>query len=600
LLTQWAIVLRRVNFLMLIGSRLDLGNVKDSTLVLIGPGCLPLPSDQVNLSLDQYRILECPWRTPQDRIQAFEEVEVLYKDLSPVVAELLNKMHSLQKSILFWKVFLGPWFYWLVSVVYDKYFRLQKAKEENGKSLARLPSKSFIIPQDTLDFSININHSDHYNLQLITSVARLIDFPVIDGESSTSLDTTEICFQSKNRVNLKVWISQWVQKLFYRYADTILYHSGHSSRFILDLFLKSRGNIVGVSSENPTVNYPVVDASMRKALQEGVSALIAEKNIPLLKAIVLRLAADQIPVCFLEGFGDVAIAARKKFGSKVPKKIVSAVGWYGDEVFKFWAAECSTKGTQLVGVQHGGNYGIVSHLLNENYEIDITDQYITWGFENYSNKKLKQAPAQKLIDIKERCSTNLTSDDILFIGTSGVRFFLQFPDIPENFSTYFKNQKNFVSTISLNLSKKLKIRLHHEDRIWEIKNRLQEIDPHLRFETWDVPFRSSMEEVKLVVCDHLSTTFIEVLSANIPIILFWDPDLNPLRASAQPCFERFREVGILHDSGESAAEFLNQHYDNITEWWYAPECQKAVKDFCKQFARRSNDPVADWYNVLKT
>jgi len=586
---------------MLIGSRLDLKKIIDDDVTLMGLWCLPLHSDSMGDNV-KYRVLESPWKTQQELLQVCEEVENLYQDLIHIFSKILNDFHELRESVRFWKILIGPWLYWLINVGYDKYFRLLKANEKNCGPLLGLPVNYFITPKDTSDFTFNINYGDTYNLQIITSIAYLINFPVVISESQdvTFINANkDVCFRQKN-ISLKIKIYHLIQKLFYSYANIILYNSYHSFRFVYNLFLESNGKIVEFPCDNEVLGESslISNAQFRQKFKEKIFSLISGQKTGTIKEVILQLASEQIPICFLEGFSKLKNSSKKKFGVKIPKKIASASSWYCDELFKLWAADSVSKGTKLLGLQHGGNYGASSYLFNEQHELEITDQYFTWGWKDNLNKKIIPSPAQKLLDIIRYFPGRSVCDDILYLGTSGSRFLLQFPEVPEKFPKYYGNQVEFISNLSSILTKRLKIRLHNEDGIWQIQKRLSQKFAGLNFETLDLPFRNSIAKAKIIVCDHLSTTFIEVLASNIPIILFWDPEIVCLRSSAQPYFDQLKEIGILHDSAKSAAEFLNLRYEEIGKWWYSSECQSVVNNFCNTFAKQSSQPVKDWYNLL--
>jgi len=94
-----------------------------------------------------------------------------------------------------------------------------------------------------------------------------------------------------------------------------------------------------------------------------------------------------------------------------------------------------------------------------------------------------------------------------------------------------------------------------------------------------------MSESRLVIVTYIGTTYLEAFAANYPTILFWNPDHNEIRLSAKPYFDILRQVGILHDCPESAAEKVNEIYLGPLSWWLSSEVQEAKDKFCDQFAR---------------
>ena len=71
---------------------------------------------------------------------------------------------------------------------------------------------------------------------------------------------------------------------------------------------------------------------------------------------------------------------------------------------------------------------------------------------------------------------------------------------------------------------------------------------------------------------------------NIPTIIFWDPNLNEIRPSAEKYFNKLFEAGILFYNPEDASKKVNEIWNNIDEWWYNNKTQQARKIFCSKFA----------------
>ena len=73
-----------------------------------------------------------------------------------------------------------------------------------------------------------------------------------------------------------------------------------------------------------------------------------------------------------------------------PKIIIDSVSYHKDELFKFWIAQKdSKKMTKLILFQHGRYYEQFKFkddfLL---YELDISDNYLSWGWKKNWKKLL--------------------------------------------------------------------------------------------------------------------------------------------------------------------------------------------------------------------
>jgi len=77
--------------------------------------------------------------------------------------------------------------------------------------------------------------------------------------------------------------------------------------------------------------------------------------------------------------------------------------------------------------------------------------------------------------------------------------------------------------------------------------------------------------------------------------MFWDPVYWELRDSVKPYFEKLKQVGIFHETSESAAAKVKEIWDDVEKWWYKEETQVARRKFCEQFAYMPDRP----FRVLK-
>ena len=86
---------------------------------------------------------------------------------------------------------------------------------------------------------------------------------------------------------------------------------------------------------------------------------------------------------------------------------------------------------------------------------------------------------------------------------------------------------------------------------------------------------------------------------NIPTVIFWNPNHWEIRDSAQPYFDELKEVGIFHETPESAAQHIISVWDDVEYWWSSKTVYKAVQKFCGRFSYTSGEPLKSIYNGLQ-
>jgi len=84
---------------------------------------------------------------------------------------------------------------------------------------------------------------------------------------------------------------------------------------------------------------------------------------------------------------------------------------------------------------------------------------------------------------------------------------------------------------------------------------------------------------------------LETLSLNIPTVIFWNPEDNPVSERAELFFNMLKDVGILHDSPESAALHVSLVWDDIAIWWESETLQKSRIKFCQEYSRVDKDTL---------
>ena len=102
-----------------------------------------------------------------------------------------------------------------------------------------------------------------------------------------------------------------------------------------------------------------------------------------------------------------------------------------------------------------------------------------------------------------------------------------------------------------------------------------------------------MRECRIYVSSYNATTYLESFTMNVPTVLFWNPSHWELRDSAKPYFELIKEVGIFHETPESAANHIIKIWDNVDKWWTSKPVSDAVNQFCERFSKTSKDIVHD-------
>ena len=126
------------------------------------------------------------------------------------------------------------------------------------------------------------------------------------------------------------------------------------------------------------------------------------------------------------------------------------------------------------------------------------------------------------------------------------------------FVNYIDDQIAFAGALTSEARKLLLLRYFMRDFGWGEKERIGDAGLGIQEYAGRQSLNAQIKRSRLFIGTYDSTTYLEALTANMPTILFWNKCHWEIRNSAAPCYNQLREVGILHNSPESAAEKVNK------------------------------------------
>ena len=277
------------------------------------------------------------------------------------------------------------------------------------------------------------------------------------------------------------------------------------------------------------------------------------------------------------------------------------------ESYMHWVGESAIKGTKLISMQHGGNYGMELRSEKTIVEINPYDIFYSWGwvwdqYKRTISSKIKPMPATFLTSIKQPERNKVEKKEILLTVTS-IRKTIRRLDCslmnPYNNQTYFSAQLEFYESLNSQNREQLKVRLYKDDLGNCYKERWLQKFPNISFDK-NSSFNQSLRNSKLYVSDHLSTTWLEAITINKPTILFISGRLYDYTYEFKELMNELKEVSVFHESAHSAATFINQNYSNINNWWSSENVQSAISNLQNTLAYTPDNWLEKWANELKT
>lgn len=535
-----------------------------------------------------------------------KESDEVYRYLNTVFGRLLfvlhkqmNRIHGVNFSPRYWRIILGTWLMYYIHVMYDRYKNLEYfIKLYPDFTSICLDKGSFIIPKDTMHFVNHIKNAD-YNLQIYSNILFRLGYQLPTKRLTIAVPDVRFYYAGRGQ-----WLKKVLKKAYELTCKTFqnknkvflknAYFSYHS---LFKLIVKTRGAAWPCDYSYQDLPERPIDHDARAILGD---IDFGENKF---ERMLGSLIAFDIPQSLVEGFSFLKKKAKDDFEYE-PKAIMSATSWGFDNTFQLWAAESAEKGTMLLGVQHGGNYGIAKNLLQEDIELGIVDRFYSWGWKRYDTfAEVIPMPAPKLI-VEGKKKSRKGNNGVLYVTTNYFRYSLQFPWLTNYWENYFLNQTLFISHLSEIITSQLRIRPHREDLGCDVRDRMRDQFPQIKIENWDISFLDSLSQCSVYVSDHpfQSTTFIEALRNNRPTIIFYNPDFaaNAVRDEAVDLFNQLKNHSIIFDNPVTAAEQLNSVYGSIESWWNEPKRQGAVRNFLDKFGKTTPDWLADWSEEISS
>ena len=556
-------------------------------ILFLGTWCLAEKRNRQLVEGKSYSLVNSPWK-PAERIRdAAEYTQHIYNETLFTLSEELNQLHGVSQPDKYWQILLGPWLLHFIEILYERYSRIKNALELFPDLYTHaLPEEMCsLVSYDTYDFlSIKGKVSqDWYNLKLFSLVIYSLC-----PEKSVTAELGSISQESYYRLPPASFKRRTLRS-FKKISDSL-----SRSRIILSdmynlscvqmLELELRLNIR--IQDLPRVRTLACDGAEFEDFRQRLK--FATSSSDNFIVFLNKTLPGAIPLVFVEHYKNHRERIRVNRSIRI---VGSAVGWYFNEEFKFLAAEAALSGAKVVEFQHGGGYGMSLSVPSEFMALE-KDTFYTWGWHRCADKKVKSLPSPYLSRLKNSAQVN--SEEFLFIGTSTHRYVSMFCNylFPDDMPKYLFDKKVFFDLLSKVTVGKIVYR-PYPDVGWEEIGRIREMLPDLKLFQGGV-LVNKMRKVKLVIIDHLSTTFLEALTINVPCILFWDHRVNVLRPEAEPYFDILIKAGILYKTPQEAARKVNEIQEDPLIWWMSERTQEYKNRFCQHFALTSKDWVSAW------
>ena len=517
-----------------------------------------------------------------DRAKLYADYQYLQEFYERLLQDLtvqLNRIHNVDHTLRYWRVLIGPWLGYLTQMLFDRWASIHQALSlyELSGSVVLTGDEEALVPNDMAHFS-RLFVRDEWNHQLYGMILQrftavhCIRQPRQDraGLPGVSLDLSRA--------------SRMKQALLDCYARLASVMTRDQDAFLLATYLPAKDEM----QMHRRLGQAPIQRRSRPPVKSAVNWdkrkwLVSGENYSSFEACARALIPQQIPTCYLEGYGQLQRQIADLPWPKEPKLIWTSNSYNSDDVFKAWAAEKVECGSPLVIGQHGGHDGMGRWSFVESHEIAISDYYLSWGWTEPMQPKVKsvgQLKSKQPLGVR-----HAEQAGALMVTYSMPRqsYFMYSSTVSRQWLDNFRDQCAFVKCLPQLIRETLIIRLYSHDYGWDQAARWRDRFPDLRLDEGRSKINDLIRQSRLYIATYNGATYLESFTMNVPTVMYWNPNHWELRDSAIPYFEDLKRVGIFHDTPMSAARHVAVIWDDVDLWWTSQAVQEVLERFKKRY-----------------
>ncbi len=544
----------------------------------------------------EVRIFKHRWLNQKQIQKDLKYLYTLNKIFIKSIYKALNSIHKTNYSENFWYMFISPWSLPFIQIIFDRWHSLSSIINRNKKKIFYTKVINFktdekLVPLDTEEF-LEIFKNDYWNQFIVQGISKNFkQIFYINNKNRLKIEDhllkkKQINFKS-SFVNLIISLLNIFNKQKYKYFIYKTY-LGMKREFLLCLKL---GQIPFFDD----VKLNIKKREFNKKLRESLIKKIKTKGK--FENYLSKIFCSQMPLVFLEKFNELEkLVNNNKNLPKKPKKIFSAISLWGNSAINYYCALKKEENTKIIYAQHGGVYGITKTHFNTDYEIEVCDKYLSYGWSNSNKKILKFGNTLNLEKKKNIFSKK--KEFLIFISNTRHKY-STFINSNGLWSIDFVETVKFYSNFLFNLPKNIQ----ENTLIRGMPNTdIKKLD---FFGTLIRNFKvdnktnifSLYNNSKIIVHSMNSTSLLETMYLNIPSIII----LNKKQLSniSKDIFSDLKKNNIFFDDPKHASKFIEKIWERgIHSWWNSNDVQKTVKKFNSNFSKKRINVLSDLQKIL--
>jgi len=367
----------------------------------------------------------------------------------------------------------------------------------------------------------------------------------------------------------------------------------------------------------------ILHESTREILEKNFLSLLnslglSSKKDRLLKSLAKAYSEfiyEYFPAQNLEGLSKNLQAASKIVRRTKAEYIIGPDVMTNTTTFLATALKENKKKGEVIGVQHGGQYGYIDAMSSHaEIEYALCDKFVTWGWTEFEKMLPKSTafilPSPRLSNIDwmfPKKNKNISEKKILFMPNLLHRF----PVLTTcGHSRIDFRDKIFSSRLAL-IEKMSEVASYIDIKPYNKNNFEFAKENYLMLE--QVPQNnvriiestqkgltvSLIEGYDLIIWDQIGTGTLDCFVAGIPCLVYWEEIYSRPSAHAAAYIDLLKKQGVLHSQPESISLEIKSIFMDINGWMTEPSRVSAIKSFVNAHANAGVDWARIWKSSLR-
>ena len=570
---------------------------KEENILFLGEWCKK-PHREIIWNKFDFETVAYHWNDRDKLNKDYLYSKKLYQVLINEISNCLNLYHNKDNSIRYWKIILGPWLFSFIQIALERYENLKQLLnfENNLETIVLDIDRELLTPNNVETFYRSLM-SDTWNHFIYSEIIKNSDlFKRIKIKNGKFEDTENFKSYFKEKYNSKL-------RNAYSFCSSLLKKKIYNEKYLISesyfgLFDEIKLNLkLGCLPKFNSMEPPTEKNIDWKSREEFLFKNFNSEND--LEKIIKKLIILQIPTAYFENYENICSSINKINWPSNPKIIFTSHFLQKTKQAFYTAEKIEKLDAKLIVGQHGGVYGQYKFSTIEDHELDVSDKFLSWGWQDKKNEKIIPFG---IIRKLPKVNYSPKNKKILFILRCQPRYTSRINSISGSFQaySYYKECISFCKNLDESkLLKNLLIRMHAK-RFWNeeylFKTQIPEIDIDKGYQS----IFKLIKKSKLVVHSYVGTGYLETLSMNLPTLVFTNIKDCLLKKEVLDDLKALSDVNIFHESYQSAASFITKNYDNINEWWNDDITQKARIYFCKKHAIENKNKLNDIIKIFNS